>query len=391
MPRTEMTTEQVCLEQPRLQNVLSYYIWRERYGSSKTRVWIQLEEELEVAKNPKSKAQKIASNPDEKGIQRLGREKLLAMYKRMLLIRYFEVKTHELFAKAEIPGFIHLYAGEEAVAVGACASLQKNDYITSTHRGHGHCIAKGADVKLMMAELFGKRTGYCKGKGGSMHIADLDMGILGVFGIVGGGIPIATGAALSIKYRGTGEVAVSFFGDGATNLGAFHESVNLASIWDLPIVFICENNQYAQSTRQSYAMKVKNVADRAVAYGIPGAVVDGMDVISVYDAVSEAVRRAREGSGPTLLECKTYRFYAHYEGDAQKYRTQEEIEKWKSEKDPIAQLRSKLIDSGISKEEELTLIDNEAKKEIEDAVVFAKASPWPNPEETLEDVYVSYP
>lgn len=367
------------------------YIWRGRYVPSKTRVWIELEEELEVAKNLESDAQKIRRNPAEKGIQRLGREKLLDMYKKMVLIRYFEEETHDLFAKGEIPGFIHLYAGEEAVAVGVCASLQKNDYITSTHRGHGHCIAKGADVKLMMAELFGKRTGYCKGKGGSMHIADLDIGILGVYGIVGGGIPVATGAALSIKYRGTGGVAVSFFGDGATNLGSFHESVNLASIWDLPMVFICENNQYAQSTSQSYAMKVKNVADRAAAYGIPGAVVDGMDVISVYDAASEAVRRAREGSGPTLLECKTYRFYGHYEGDAQEYRAQQEVEKWKSEKDPIAQLRSKLIHSGISKEEELTLIDNEAKREIEDAVAFARASPWPNPEETLEDVYVSYP
>jgi len=348
-----------------------------------------LKETLEVP--AEIKAQIIKRNSVEGDLQRLGRKTLLDMYRKMVLIRHFEVKTHDLFARAEIPGFIHLYAGEEAVAVGACASLQKNDYITSTHRGHGHCIAKGADVKLMMAELFGKRTGYCKGKGGSMHIADFDLGILGACGIVGGGIPVATGAALSIKYRGAGEVVVCFFGDGATNLGSFHESVNLASIWNLPIVYLCENNQYAQTTPFSYAMRAKDIADRATAYGIPGVAVDGMDVITVYDAVSQAICRAREGRGPTLLECKTYRFYGHYEGDPQQYRTQQEIEKWKAEKDPIALFKSKLIHGGISKEEELTRIDNEANKEIEDAVAFAEGSPWPNVEETLEDVYVSYP
>jgi TPP-dependent pyruvate/acetoin dehydrogenase alpha subunit len=245
----------------------------------------------------------------------LSNEKLIEMYRTMKKIREFETKAAELFAEGSIPGFVHLYIGEEAVATGVCANLKDSDYITSTHRGHGHIIAKGGDLKYMFAELFGKATGYCKGKGGSMHIADADRGILGANGIVGAGHNIAVGAGLSAKYRGTDQVCVCFFGDGSTNQGTFHESLNLASIWKLPVIFVCENNLYGISMHQSRHQAIQDVADRAVAYNIPGVVVDGNDVLAVYEAAKEAIDRARNGQGPTLIECKTYRQRGHFEGD----------------------------------------------------------------------------
>jgi len=319
----------------------------------------------------------------------LSKTQLIEMYRRMVTIRAFEYKIKDLFSKGTIVGDLHLSIGQEAVAVGVCAGLQKDDYVLSTHRGHGHCIAKGADVKRMMAEFFGRKTGICKGKGGSMHLADFSVGMLGASGIVGGGIPQAVGAGLSIKLRGTDQVAVSFFGDGASNQGTFHESLNLAAIWKLPVIFVCENNQYAESTPVSKVMLVKNIADRATAYGVTGVVVDGMDAAAVYEAVMEAVRRARKGKGPTLIECKTYRFEGHEEGDPwTKYRSKEEVEEWKK-RCPIEAFRAKLIKTKILTEEEAKKIDQETKMLIEEAVKFGEESPWPKPQEALEDVFVS--
>jgi len=313
-------------------------------------------------------------------------EKLIHMYRIMVRIRTFEERVHKEFAAGNIPGFVHLYSGEEAIAAGACANLKTDDHITSTHRGHGHLIAKGGKTDQMMAELYGKKTGYNKGKGGSMHIADMDLGILGANGIVGAGIPIAGGAALSAKMRGTDQVAVCFLGDGATNTTRFHEGVNLASIWNLPVVYVIENNQYAESTSIGYACKVRDLADRAVAYAIPGITVDGNDVLAVYEAVGEAVARARKGDGPTLVECKTWRHRGHYEGDAQTYKTEEEIEDW-MKKDPIPRFRKQLIEMGVFKEQDADGIDQAINEEIDKAVKFAEESPFPAPEETLEDVF----
>ena len=313
---------------------------------------------------------------------------LIGMYRRMYLIRYFEIKTKELFAAAKIPGFVHLYAGEEGVAVGVCAALRKDDYIGSTHRGHGHCIAKGGDVKYMMAELYGKETGYCKGKGGSMHIADFDLGILGACGIVGGSLPLITGAALHFKYKETDQVAVAFFGDGATNQGSFHESVNLAAVWDLPILYVCENNQYAESTHISTVMKVKKVADRAAAYGIPGITVDGNDVLAVHDAAREAVEKARAGKGPTFLEFVTCRHYGHFEGDSGTYRTKDMVEECKK-RCPIKRLGNFLVEEGFASEKELDDVKKNVEKEVADSIDFAERSPWPKPEEALTDIFVT--
>jgi pyruvate dehydrogenase E1 component alpha subunit len=314
------------------------------------------------------------------------KEKLIWMYRQMVRIRQFETRVAELFAQGRIPGFVHLYIGEEATAVGACANLRQDDFITSTHRGHGHCLAKGGDMKLMMAELFGKETGYCKGKGGSMHIADVDMGILGANGIVGGGLSIAPGAGLSAKLRGTDQVTVCFFGDGASNQTTFHEGLNLASIWKLPVIFICENNQYGISLHQSKHQRIADVADRAVAYGIPGVVVDGNDVMAVYEAVAEAVKRARAGEGPTLIEAKTYRWRGHFEGDPTVYRSEKEVEEWK-QRCPIARFKKHLLEMGLASEADLAQIDAEVAEEVEAAVRFAEESPLPKPEEALEDVY----
>ena len=315
-------------------------------------------------------------------------EKLIDMLKTMTKIRIFEERVVELFAANKLPGFIHLYIGEEAVATGVCAALHKTDYITSTHRGHGHIISKGGDLKLMMAELYGKKTGYCKGKGGSMHIADLDLGILGANGIVGGGIPQATGAALAAQYQGKDFVAASFFGDGAANQGTFHEALNIASIWKLPVLFIVENNLYGEFTHQSKHMAIENIADRAAAYGMPGVSVNGNDVLAVYEAASEAVKRAREGKGPTLIECKTYRHRGHFEGDPGNYRDEKEVQEWKA-KDPIPLFEKKLLEMKVVTQGEIEKIKRSIEEELAEAVRFAEDSPFPEPGEVTEDVYAS--
>ena len=308
------------------------------------------------------------------------------MYRKMLQIRAFEEKVKELAMDGTLPGFFHLYVGEEAVAVGACAALNKDDYITSTHRGHGHLLAKGGETSRAMAELFGRETGYNKGKGGSMHIAIPKLGILGANGIVGGGIPIATGAALSAKYQKNGRVAACFFGDGASNEGAFHESLNIAAAFDLPAIYICENNLYGVSTRQSNVRKIVNIADRAKGYGIPGVIVDGNDPEAVYKAVSEAAARARKNEGPTLIECKTYRHYTHFVGEPDTYRPKEEVAEWK-DRDPILLYQEKLLGEGILNATDVKKIEDEVSDEIRQAVEFARNSPLPKLTSALEDVY----
>jgi pyruvate dehydrogenase E1 component alpha subunit len=316
----------------------------------------------------------------------LEKEKLVEMYRKMLEIRFFEEKVFELYGQNLVPGTIHLYAGEEAVAVGVCSSLRRDDYITSTHRGHGHCIAKGADLKRTMAEILGKKTGYCKGKGGSMHIADFSVGMLGATAVVGAGIPIAVGAGLSIKLRKTDQVVGCFFGEGASNQGTFHEGINMASAWKLPVVFVCENNLYAMGTRQSRVMAIENIADRAVAYGIPGVVVDGNDVLAVSEAAQTAVETARRGEGPTLIECKTYRQKGHSRVDPARYRPKEEVEEWLA-KDPIKRFKEKLLQTNTLTKTEIQQIEKEVSAEIEEAVKFAVESPFPASEEALQDVY----
>ena len=308
------------------------------------------------------------------------------MYRKMLEIRHFEEKVFDLYGQNLVPGTIHLYAGQEAVAVGVCANLRKDDYITSTHRGHGHCIAKGARLDKTMAEILGKKTGYCRGKGGSMHIADFSIGMLGATAVVGAGIPIAAGAGLSIKLRGTDQVVACFFGEGASNQGTFHEGINMAAVWALPVLFVCENNLYAMGTRQSKVMAIENVADRASAYGIPGTVVDGNDVLAVYEAAHEAVVRARQGEGPTLIECKTYRHKGHSRADPAAYRPKEEVEKW-MKKDPIPRFKKRLLEERFLTEKEANQIEEDVIRAVEDAVKFAIESPYPTPEEALEDVY----
>ncbi len=313
-------------------------------------------------------------------------ERLVELLRTMWRIRAFEEKAEELYSLGKVHGTMHLSIGQEAVAAGVCAALRPDDYILSTHRGHGHCIAKGGDVRRMMAEFLGKETGYCRGRGGSMHIADLETGNLGANGIVGGGLPIATGVGLGIRMRGLKRVCVVFFGDGASNEGAFHESLNLAAIWELPIVFVCENNQYAMSMPVQRSMRVARIADRACAYGIPGRTVDGMDVLAVYEAAWEAIERARTGGGPTLLECVTYRYRGHSRSDRQRYRTREEVEAWRAQ-DPIARLESLLLNQGVLTEDALTQLRADVRAEIEEAVRFAEQSPEPDPARLLEDVY----
>ncbi|MBU7013861.1 MAG: pyruvate dehydrogenase (acetyl-transferring) E1 component subunit alpha [Theionarchaea archaeon] len=310
----------------------------------------------------------------------------IEMYKKMLEIRMFEEKVYDLFAQNLIPGTMHLYMGQEAVAVGVCAALTPNDFITSTHRGHGHCIAKGASLKKMMAEIFGKKTGYCKGKGGSMHITDKNIGMLGANAVVGGAIPIAVGAGLSCKLKYPERVTACFFGDGASNQGTFHEGINMASVWDLPVIFVCENNLYAMGTRQSLVMNIQDISQRAAGYKIPGVTVDGNDVMAVHEEAQRAVARARNGEGPTLLECKTYRHKGHSRFDPAKYRPPEEVAEWMA-RDPIESFRDKLLDKGIP-EEFLHKIESTVEAEIDEAVKFAEESPLPEPEDALKDVWV---
>ncbi len=313
-------------------------------------------------------------------------KKLVEMYRKMLEIRHFEQAAVKLFQSGMLPGFLHSYLGQEAVAVGVCSALQKSDYVLSTHRGHGHVIAKGAQLDRMMAELFAKKTGYCKGKGGSMHIADFSIGIVGATGIVGSGIPIANGVALAARMKKTAQVVACFFGDGASNTGSFHEGLNLASVWNLPVIFICENNCYAESTPQREHQKIKNVSVRATAYDIPGIAVDGNDVVAVFKAAQEAVNRAKSEKGPTLIECKTYRWMGHYIGDPAYYRPKGEAEEWKK-KCPLEKFKKKLIEEEILSECGAKQVEDEVKVEVEKAIKFAKESPSPLSQEALEDVY----
>ncbi|MTT33243.1 pyruvate dehydrogenase (acetyl-transferring) E1 component subunit alpha [Terrilactibacillus sp. BCM23-1] len=317
-------------------------------------------------------------------------EKAKWMYRKMLEIREFEETVHDIFAKGELPGFVHLYAGEEAVAVGVCSHLTDDDSITSTHRGHGHCIAKGCDLDGMMAEIYGKVTGLCRGKGGSMHIADIKKGMLGANGIVGGGFPLAVGAGLTAKVKKTDHVAVCFFGDGANNHGTFHEAINMAAIWNLPVLFVAENNGYGEASTYEYASSCTHIADRAAGYNIPGEIVDGKDLLAVYEAAERAVNRARKGEGPTLLECKTYRNYGHFEGDTQTYKDSEERMEEEEQNDCIKKFRNYMETQGLAKPEELDEIEDSVKKALEHAVKFGEESPNPDPSELTKDVYVSY-
>ena len=315
------------------------------------------------------------------------KKKHLDMFEKMARIRKFELKSEELFMQGELPGFLHSYIGQEASAVGVCAALEAGDYITTTHRGHGHVIAKGADVKFMMAELYAKATGYCKGKGGSMHIFSRELGILGANGIVGGGIPIATGAGLAEQIRGTSAVSVSFFGDGASDEGSFHESINLASVYKLPVLYVCENNMYAESQRQDRHQNIADVAQRAAAYGIEAAIADGTDVLDVYSKAFDAVKKLRKAQGPFLLEIKLYRWSGHYVGDSAPYRDRDEPKYWHENKDPINLYGEYLISNNFATSGELEKMMVREQQRIDDAVEFARSSDAPDIKLALEDVY----
>lgn len=311
------------------------------------------------------------------------------MYERMTLIREFEERLKWLVETGVPVGAVHYYIGQEACAVGVCAALEAADWIASTHRGHGHCIAKGVDVDRMMAELYGKSTGTNRGKGGSMHITDIRVGMLGVNPIVGMGVTHAVGAALSAKVRHTRQVAATFFGEGAASIGAVHEAMNLAAIWKLPVIFVCENNGYAQSTPVEYAVVVPRISERAAAYKMPGVTVDGQDVIAVWEATAEAVERARVGGGPSLIECMTYRYYGHHQGDdTRRYRTEQEEDEARS-RDCIARFRERMLSGGTLSREDMDLIDARNRQKIDQAVAFAETSPLPQPADLLTDVYVA--
>jgi len=316
----------------------------------------------------------------------IDREQWLLMYEQMYRIRTFEEQVNELYLGAKMPGLAHLYIGEEAIAVGVCEALKREDYITSTHRGHGHCIAKGTDLRAMMAELMGKAAGTNRGRGGSMHIADPALGILGANGIVGGGVPIAVGAAWAARTRGSGQVVACFYGDGAANEGGVHEAMNIASLWKLPVVFVCENNRYAEMTPQRVHGSVEDLARRAAGYDMPGVTVDGNDVLAVLAAAEEAAARARRGDGPTLLECKTFRVRGHFEGDPQRYKPADEAAEWK-ERDPLTRLRAYLAAPGRPGAVALDAIDGEVEDAIRRAVAFADAAPLPDPAEVAMHVY----
>lgn len=315
------------------------------------------------------------------------KDHLLKMYFDMLKIRDFENAITDVYSRGLMNGLAHLYIGEEAIAVGVCANITSRDYAVSTHRGHGHLIAQGADLDKMMAEVLGRKDGYCKGKGGSMHIMDADKGILGAQGIVGSGLPIATGVAYSAKYRGTDQVAVAFFGDAGSNQGTFHESINMAAAWKLPAVYVCENNLFGISVDLRKITGNPNIADRAVGYGIPGVPVDGNDILEVYRVTQEAFTRARKGEGPTLIECKTYRQKGHHVGDPGKvYRLKKELDAWK-EKDPIKTFKTRLIEEKFTTKEELKNLEKESKQLVKVAVQFAEDSPFPAPEEAFEGLF----
>jgi pyruvate dehydrogenase E1 component alpha subunit len=331
----------------------------------------------------------VTDTPPSNAAHELTPDDLLAAYRTMRTIRDFEERVHDEFATGEIPGFVHLYAGEEASAAGVCVHLDDRDAIASTHRGHGHCIAKGVDPKEMMAEIYGRSTGSCHGKGGSMHIADLSKGMLGANGIVGGGPPLICGTALAAKLQGTGGVGVAFFGDGASNQGTTLEAMNLASVWNLPAVFVAENNGYAESTSSTWSVASDNIADRAAGFGMPGVIVDGFDFFAVHEAAGEAIDRARKGGGPTLIEVKFTRYFGHFEGDQQKYRA-DEVARARETLDCLKRFRGRVTETGQLADHQLNEIDNEVARLIEEAVAEAKAAPKPSEADLTTDVYVRY-
>jgi len=330
--------------------------------------------------------QSIKLNLEKEDNEFLSHHEMVQLYRTMYLIRRFEETANDLYMLGKIPSTLHLYIGQEAVAAGVTANLRLDDYVLSTHRPHGHALAKGVSPNSIMAELFGKRTGSCKGKGGSMHIGDMKVGVLPAIAIVGGNAPIAAGAALAFKMQKTDRVVVSFFGDGAANEGAWHESLNASAIYSLPVIYVCENNLYGASTSFQSVYKIENIAQRATAYGIPGYVVDGNDVKAVYQISQEAVNRARTGNGPTLIECMTYRLCGHSRSDPRTYRTKEEEEAWRI-KDPIPNFRHSILTDQILSEVQLKAIEQEVEKIIQDAIEFAESSPIPNPEDAYTDVF----
>ena len=314
------------------------------------------------------------------------KQRLISIYKKMNDIRRFELKAQSFFEENKLRGSVHLYVGQEAVAATVCSLLTDADYITSTHRGHGHCIAKGAELNQSMAELMGRATGYCRGRSGSMHIADFSKGNLGANAIVGGGVGIAVGAALAAQLKGTDQVAVSFFGDGASNQGVTHEAMNLAAVWRLPVIFVCENNGFGISVPTKESTSVTDISKRSAAYDIPGYTVDGNDVFQIDEAMNKAIERAKKGEGPTLIECKTYRWLGHWTGDPQVYRTREEVEQWK-QKCPIKRLREYILEHSILTEEEVNEMEHRSQEEVEAAANFALESPEPDPATVMEDVF----
>jgi len=317
---------------------------------------------------------------------KLTKESKVKMLKDLITIRRFEERTIQMYAAGEFGGYLHPYVGMEAIAAGACAAIEEKDYIVSTHRGHGHCIAKGADLNKMMAELLGKVTGYCKGRGGSMHIADTELKMLGANGIVGGGIPISIGAGFGAKMRGEGEVVLCFFGDGASNNGVFHEALNMTAIFKLPVVYICENNLYAISMCSLDSVACEDIGKRACAYGIPGHIIEGSDPVEVYNTVKKAVKHARDGKGPSLIEAKTYRFYGHHPNDPAEYRTKEEAEYYKKEKDPLINFKKTMVKEKVLTKKEIEKMEKNIKEEVENAVDFAHESPEPELAVFLEEV-----
>lgn len=320
-------------------------------------------------------------------MEALSKNTIAGFYETMLKIRFFEERVEKMFIAGEIPGFVHLYIGEEAIATGVCANLRKEDYIESTHRGHGHTIAKGADINRAMAEILGKRTGFCKGKGGSMHIADFSVGMLGANGVVGGGYNLAVGAALACKMKKKDNVSVVFFGDGASNRGTFHEAANMAAIWKLPVIFLCEMNCWASTTPYRTTTSVENISDRAAGYGMPGVIVDGNDVFEVYKVVKTAVERARQGDGPTLIEAKTYRIKGHFVGDPELYRTKEEVQRIFEETDPIKKFEKKAIKESLMTKKEMEDMRKTVERIIDESVEYARNSPYPEPSELFDDLY----
>ncbi len=323
-------------------------------------------------------------------MMQLGKDELLRAYRIMKTIRVFEERVHSEFETGDIPGFVHLYAGEEACAAGVCMNLSKDDRIASTHRGHGHCIAKGVGVHGMMAEIFGKKAGVCQGKGGSMHIADIDQGMMGANGIVGAGPPLVCGASLAAKMRGDNNVAVAFVGDGGSNQGTTFESLNLATVWNLPAIFIVENNGYAETTASKYAVGADSIADRAGAFGMPAVTVDGHDFFAVYEVAGQAIRRAREGGGPSLVECQVNRYFGHYEGDAQTYRGPDEVDRIHEARDCIDRFAGDIAGRAGIDEAALRSIDAEVAELIDSSVAAARSGPKPQRADLLTDVYVSY-